>query len=45
MAFKDRGFHKPIYIEEELELKRVIIISCEGRNTEPEYFEQYLSQK
>lgn len=39
MAFKERGFDKPIYQEEEKEPERVIIISCEGRNTEPEYFE------
>ena len=39
MAFKDRGFDSPIYIEEENEPEKVIIISCEGRNTEPEYFE------
>jgi hypothetical protein len=39
MGFKDKGFDKPIYREEDLEPERVIIISCEGRNTEPEYFE------
>ena len=39
MAFKDRRFDSPVYIEQEEEPLRVIIISCEGRNTEPEYFE------
>ena len=39
MGFKNRDFDKPIYIEEEIEPEKVIIISCEGRNTEPEYFE------
>ena len=39
MGFKDRGFDNPIYIEEEIEPEKIIIISCEGRNTEPEYFE------
>lgn len=39
MAFKDRGFDSPIYMEEEKESKKIIIISCEGENTEPEYFE------
>jgi len=39
MGFKERGFEIPIYIEEFKEPERVIIISCEGSNTEPEYFE------
>jgi len=39
MAFKDRGFDRLSYQEEEIEAKKVIIISCEGENTEPEYFE------
>ena len=39
MAFKDREFDNPLYKEEEKEPEKVIIISCEGRNTEPEYFE------
>ena len=39
IAFKDRGFNQTIYIEEELEPGRVVIISCESSNTEPEYFE------
>lgn len=39
MGFKDRSFDQPIYEQQEEEPKRVIIISCEGSNTEPEYFE------
>lgn len=39
MGFKDRNFNSPIYQEQEKEPEKVIIISCEGRNTEPEYFE------
>ena len=39
MAFKDKGFDNPIYIEEENEPEKAIIIACEGENTEPEYFE------
>ena len=39
MAFEDKGFNSPIYIEEENEPERAIIIACEGENTEPEYFE------
>jgi hypothetical protein len=39
MGFVDRGFNTPVYIEEFREPERVVIISCEGENTEPEYFE------
>lgn len=39
MGFQNRGFNTPIYEEESREPERVIIISCEGSNTEPEYFE------
>lgn len=39
MGFQDRGFNTPVYKEKSREPERVIIISCEGRNTEPEYFE------
>jgi len=39
MGFLSREFNVPTYAEEEKEPQRVIIISCEGRNTEPEYFE------
>lgn len=38
MAFKERSFNEPEYAIEVDEPKRVVIISCEGRNTEPEYF-------
>ncbi len=38
MAFKERAFNEPAYEIEVDEPKRVVIISCEGRNTEPEYF-------
>jgi hypothetical protein len=39
MGFKDRTFNQPIYSEDKEDPKRIVIISCEGRNTEPEYFE------
>ena len=39
MGFIDRGFTTLLYEEESREPERVIIISCEGTNTEPEYFE------
>lgn len=39
MGFKQRSFDKPTYQQQEEEPTRVIIISCEGTNTEPEYFE------
>lgn len=39
MGFIDRGFDTTTYEEESQEPERVIIISCEGSNTEPEYFE------
>jgi hypothetical protein len=38
MGFKNKPFNRPIYSEQLEEPQRVIIISCEGRNTEPEYF-------
>ena len=38
MGFKERSFNNPIYIEESVEAKKAIIISCEGRVTEFEYF-------
>jgi len=38
MGFKSKSFDTPTYIEQDLEPQRVIIISCEGENTEPEYF-------
>ncbi|HDZ46554.1 hypothetical protein LCGC14_0317340 [marine sediment metagenome] len=38
MPFQDRNFSKPIYEETGKEPKKVVIISCEGCNTEPEYF-------
>jgi len=39
MGFKSKSFDTPTYIEQSSEIKRIIIISCEGENTEPEYFE------
>jgi hypothetical protein len=39
MGFKERPFDQPAYEQQEEEPTRVIIISCEGSNTEPEYFE------
>jgi hypothetical protein len=39
MGFINRGFETPVYTEQSKEPERVIIISCEGSNTEPEYFE------
>jgi hypothetical protein len=39
MGFKQRSFGQPTYQQQEEEPTRVIIISCEGTNTEPEYFE------
>lgn len=39
MGFIDRSFDTTIYEEESQEPERVVIISCEGSNTEPEYFE------
>lgn len=38
MGFKQRNFETTEYIEEELTPKKRIIISCEGSNTEPDYF-------
>jgi len=39
MGFKERSFDQPTYEQQKEEPTRVIIISCEGSNTEPEYFE------
>jgi len=39
MGFKERSFDQPTYEQQEEEPTKVIIISCEGSNTEPEYFE------
>jgi hypothetical protein len=39
MGFKQKSFGQPTYEQQEEEPTRVIIISCEGTNTEPEYFE------
>lgn len=39
MGFKDRTFDKPIYEEKVEDPARVVIVSCEGSVTEPEYFE------
>lgn len=39
MGFKERSFGQPTYQQQEEEPTRVVIISCEGTNTEPEYFE------
>ena len=39
MGFKERNFDQPTYEQQKEEPTRVIIISCEGSNTEPEYFE------
>jgi len=38
MGFEPTNFDKPIYEEESVEPKKAFIISCEGENTEPEYF-------
>ncbi|MFA0415788.1 RloB family protein [Vibrio renipiscarius] len=38
MGFKERSFSEPVYEAETEEPTKVIIISCEGSNTEPEYF-------
>lgn len=38
MGFKERSFEKPAYTESSEEPKKIIIISCEGCVTEPEYF-------
>lgn len=39
MGFKDSNLDQPTYEQQKDEPTRVIIISCEGSNTEPEYFE------
>ncbi|MEC6816980.1 RloB family protein [Photobacterium toruni] len=38
MGFKSRSFDKPVYEETVEDPIRVVIISCEGSVTEPEYF-------
>lgn len=38
MGFTARNFKETVYKEQEQEPKKLIIISCEGSNTEPEYF-------
>ena len=44
MGFKNRSFSQPVYDEKKEEPSRVIVISCEGRNTEYEYFESIKSK-
>ncbi len=39
MGFKDRNFDELAYKSAALDPKKLIIISCEGSNTEPEYFQ------
>jgi len=39
MGFTYRGLDTTTYEEESLETERLLVISCEGSNTEPEYFE------
>jgi len=39
MGFEQTNFDTPIYDEESLEPKKAFIISCEGKNTEPAYFD------
>lgn len=39
MGFENTNFNNPIYTEEEIEPQKILIISCEGSNTEPEYFQ------
>jgi len=39
MGFEPTNFDKPIYEEKSLEPKKAFIISCEGENSEPQYFE------
>ena len=38
MGFKPISFDTPIYEEKSIEPKKAFVISCEGKNTEPEYF-------
>ena len=38
MGFKENSFNKPTYEAKTEEPKKVFVIACEGRNTEPEYF-------
>lgn len=39
MPFTERSFSNPSYLENDSEPRKILVISCEGRNTEPEYFE------
>lgn len=39
MGFKEKSFGSSVYNEETVEPKKAMILSCEGNNTEPEYFE------
>jgi len=38
MGFENRNFSTPIEIEESFEENKFIIIACEGKSTEPQYF-------
>jgi len=38
MPFEEESFTSPDYEEQRLAPKKIVIISCEGCNTEPEYF-------
>ncbi|MDQ6961641.1 MAG: RloB family protein [Mariprofundaceae bacterium] len=44
MGFQDKDLDSLTYLEEQLEPERVVIISCEGRNTEPEYFKALVDE-
>lgn len=44
MGFTNRGFNKPLKDEESREPKSAIFIACEGRVTEPEYFQVIVSK-
>lgn len=39
MPFQENNFSSPEYQESAIDPKKVVVISCEGCNTEPEYFE------
>jgi len=38
MGYKHKPLEKLVYLEEEQKPKKIVIISCEGQNTEPQYF-------
>lgn len=38
MGFEATSFNVPIYEEKSIEPRKAFVISCEGKNTEPEYF-------